>query len=177
MSLKNMRGRVSWIFNDDNFDVDQIVGVKNIKVTDIHELAALAMKSYDPEFAKTVQKGDVVVGGENFGYGHPHYPPLKALRHLGIQAVVAESFSPGFYRGEISMGFTLVSCPGIRKLVSRWDTLSVDWENLTITNVTQNKSLPIEPMSTMDQMMLERGGFIPYLKGRLQSAKENQKGQ
>jgi len=73
------------------------------------------------------------------------------------------------------MGFTLVSCPGIRQLVARWDTVSVDWEKLTITNETQNKSLPIEPMSTMDAMMLERGGFIPYLKARLHMAKENQK--
>lgn len=177
MGLKNTTGRVSWIFNEDNFDVDQIVGVKNIKITDIQELAALAMQSFDPNFAQTVQQGDVVIGGENFGYGHPHYPPLKALRHLGIQAVIAESFSPGFYRGEISMGFTLVSCPGIRQLVSRWDTVSVDWVKLTITNVTQNKTLPIEPMSTMDQMMLEKGGFIPYLKARLQVAQENQKGR
>jgi 3-isopropylmalate/(R)-2-methylmalate dehydratase small subunit len=175
MALKNTVGRVSWIFNEDNFDVDQIVGVKNIKITDINELAAVAMKSFDPDFAKTVQKGDVVVGGENFGYGHPHYPPLKALRHLGIQAVIAESFAPGFYRGEISMGFTLVSCPGIRKITSRWDTIHVDWQNLTLTNQTTQQTLPINPISTMDEMMLERGGFIPYLKARLQMQKENQK--
>jgi len=63
MGLKNTTGRVSWIFHEDNFDVDQIVGVKNIKITDIYELAALAMQSYDPNFATTVRTGDVVVGG------------------------------------------------------------------------------------------------------------------
>jgi len=115
-----------------------------------------------------VQKGDVVVGGDNFGYGHPHYPPLKALRHLGISAVIAESFSPGFYRGEISMGFTLVTCPGVRKMAQRWDLLEVDWDALMLHNRTRGTSLPIEPLSTMDQMMLETGGFIPYLKARLQ---------
>ena len=83
MAIPRIQGRASWIFTEDNFDVDQIVGVKNIKITDIQELAALAMKSYDPDFASVVQKGDVVIGGDNFGYGHPHYPPLKALRHLG----------------------------------------------------------------------------------------------
>jgi len=28
--LKNLRGRVAFIFEEENFDVDQIVGVKNI---------------------------------------------------------------------------------------------------------------------------------------------------
>ena len=167
MSIPSIQGRASWIFTEDNFDVDQIVGVKNIKMTDIQELAALAMQSYDPDFARLVQKGDVVVGGDNFGYGHPHYPPLKALRHLGISAVIAESFSPGFYRGEISMGFTLVTCPGVRQMVQRWDQLEVDWDALVLHNRTRGTSLPIEPLSTMDQMMLETGGFIPYLKARL----------
>lgn len=167
MSIPSIQGRASWIFTEDNFDVDQIVGVKNIKITDIQELAALAMQSYDPDFARVVQKGDVVVGGDNFGYGHPHYPPLKALRHLGISAVIAESFSPGFYRGEISMGFTLVTCPGVRQMVQRWDQLEVDWDALLLHNRTRGTSLPIEPLSTMDQMMLETGGFIPYLKARL----------
>ena len=167
MSIPSIQGRASWIFTEDNFDVDQIVGVKNIKITDIQELAALAMQSYDPDFARVVQKGDVVVGGDNFGYGHPHYPPLKALRHLGISAVIAESFSPGFYRGEISMGFTLITCPGVRQMVQRWDQLEVDWDALLLHNRTRGTSLPIEPLSTMDQMMLETGGFIPYLKARL----------
>ena len=175
MAIPRIQGRASWIFTEDNFDVDQIVGVKNIKITDIQELAALAMKTYDPDFASVVQKGDVVIGGDNFGYGHPHYPPLKALRHLGISAVIAESFSPGFYRGEISMGFTLVTCPGVRQMVQRWDQLEVDWDTLQLHNRTRGTSLPIEPLSTMDQMMLEKGGFIPYLKARLQTTQPTHK--
>ena len=89
MALMPIKGRVAWIFTEENFDVDQIVGVKNIKITDIGELSKLAMQSYDPAFATDVKAGDVVVGAGNFGYGHPHYPPLRALRHLGISAVIA----------------------------------------------------------------------------------------
>jgi 3-isopropylmalate/(R)-2-methylmalate dehydratase small subunit len=77
MTLHDLNGRVAWIFQEDNFDVDQIVGVKNIKLTDIGELAHAAMTSYDPEFAKVVRPGDLIIGGKNFGYGHPHYPPMK----------------------------------------------------------------------------------------------------
>lgn len=164
MPLENLKGRVAFIFEEDDFDVDQIVGVKNIKIQDVNELAALAMKSYDPDFAGQARKGDVIVGGDNFGYGHPHYPPMRALRHLGITAVIAESFAPGYWRGEISMGFPQVSCPGIRAAVKRWDEVEVDWAAGVVRNLTQGTELPFEPLARSDALMLEAGGLLPYLK-------------
>ncbi len=164
MPLENLKGRVAFIFEEDDFDVDQIVGVKNIKIQDVDELAALAMSSYDPGFAKSVKPGDVIVGGHNFGYGHPHYPPMKALRHLGITGVIAESFSPGYWRGEISMGFPQASCPGIRGLVERWDDVEIDWNAGVIRNLTKGTELPFEPLAKADALMLEAGGLVPYLK-------------
>jgi 3-isopropylmalate/(R)-2-methylmalate dehydratase small subunit len=164
MPLKNLRGRVAFIFEELDFDVDQIVGVKNIKITDIDELAAAAMQSYDPDFRSKVKPGDILVGNHNFGYGHPHYPPMRAMRHLGITGMVAESFSPGYWRGEISMGFPQASCPGILGLVQRWDEIELDWQAGTIRNLTRGGELPIEPLALADQRMLEAGGLVPYLK-------------
>ena len=164
MALEPIRGRVAWIFTEENFDVDQIVGVKNIKITDVAELSKLAMGAYDPDFATSVRPGDVVVGAGNFGYGHPHYPPLRALRHLGVAAVIAESFSPGFWRGEISMGTPLISCPGITGFVKRWDEIEVAWADGVIRNRSANSVLPFEALSIADREMLEYGGLLPYLK-------------
>ncbi len=164
MALTNLRGRVAWVFTQSNFDVDQIVGIKNIKLTDVAELARVAMAAYDPDFAKLVRPGDLLVGGENFGYGHPHYPPMKAMRYLGIAGVIAESFSPGFWRGEISMGFPLVPCPGILGLVKRWDQLLVDWNEGVVRNLTSGQELTVAPLSLADRRMIENGGLIPYLK-------------
>ena len=164
MSLDPIRGRVAWIFDEENFDVDQIVGVKNIKITNVAELAGLAMRSFDPDFAAKVAPGDVIVGAGNFGYGHPHYPPLRAMRHLGLAGVVAESFSPGFWRGEISMGTPLVGCPGIVGAVQRWDEIEVDWDANVVRNFTRGVSLAMEPLARADRLMLEAGGLVPYLK-------------
>lgn len=166
MSLPDLRGRAAWIFGERDFDVDQIVGVKNIKITEIEELAAVAMKSFDPDFAKAVKPGDLLVGGVNFGYGHPHYPPLRAMRHLGIRALLAESFSPGFWRGEISMGFPLLGVPGIVKETQRWDELSVDWVESTVLNHRTGRKLAFEPLARADRQMLEFGGLLGYLKSR-----------
>jgi 3-isopropylmalate/(R)-2-methylmalate dehydratase small subunit len=167
MALKNMTGRVAWIFSEENFDVDQIVGIKNIKITDIKELARVAMSEYDPDFAQTVKAGDLLVGGANFGYGHPHYPPMKAMRHLGVAGVIADSFSPGFWRGEISMGFPLIPCPGIVDAVHRWQEVTVDWGANVVRIPETDRELEIEPLSLADSRMLEMGGLLPYLKASL----------
>lgn len=164
MDLQNLKGRVAFIFTEQDFDVDQIIGVKNIKIQDVEQLAKLAMNSYDPEFQSKVKPGDVVVGAANFGYGHPHYPPMRALRHLGIKGVIAESFSPGYWRGEISMGFPQCSCPGILAFVERWDEIEVDWRAGILRNLTQGAQTSFEKLSHADEAMLAAGGLVPYLK-------------
>lgn len=171
MSLSNLKGRVAFIFTEKDFDVDQIIGVKNIKLQDAKELAKVAMQAYDADFAGKVNPGDLLVGAENFGYGHPHYPPMRGLRELGIKGVIAESFSPGYWRGEISMGFPQVPCPGILDNVSRWDEVEVDWDASLVRNLTRKIELPFEPLSRADMMMLEHGGLLPYLKADIGSAR------
>ena len=166
MALPNLRGRVAWVFDEDDYDIDLIIGIRNIKITDVNELARLAMADREPGFAATVQRGDLLVGGRNFGYGHPHYPPLRAMRHLGIAGLVAESFSPGFWRGEISMGFPMVPVPGILAAVQRWDEIEVDWAAGTLTNHTRGTSLPFAPLAAADRQMLEHEGLVGYLKAR-----------
>lgn len=162
--MKNLKGRVAYIFDEPNFDIDLIVGVKNIKIQDIDQLCDAAMQTYDPSFREQVRPGDLLVGGENFGYGHPHYPPMKAMRHMGVAGVIAESFSPGYWRGEISMGFPQVPCSGILGLVGRWDEIEVDWQAGEVRNLSKGTSLPFDPLPKADFEMLEAGGLTEYLK-------------
>ena len=166
MAIKNLKGRVAFIFEEKNFDVDQIVGVKNIKIKDPKELASLAMQAYDPDFQRKVKPGDILVGNHNFGYGHPHYPPMIAMRELGIAGVIAESFAPGYWRGEIAMGFPQAACPGVLSLVNRWDEIELDWTAGTLRNLTTQSELPIEPLAVADLEMLGNGGLIGYLHAR-----------
>ena len=166
MSMENLAGRVAFIFEEIDFDVDQIIGVKNIKIQDAEELASVAMESYDPDFRIQVRSGDLLVGNTNFGYGHPHYPPMIAMRHIGIAGVIAESFSPGYWRGEIAMGFPQISCPGILKMVERWDEIEIDWKDCKVRNQTKNTEIAFDPLSESDTQMLEAGGLLGYLHAR-----------
>ena len=166
MTLQNLKGRVAFIFEEIDFDVDQIVGVKNIKIQDVEELASVAMESFEPDFRSQIRAGDLLIGNTNFGYGHPHDPPMIAMRHIGIAGVIAESFSPGYWRGESAMGCPQISCPGILKTVDRWDELEVDWSTCEVRNLTKKTEIAFEPMSESDMQMLEAGGLVGYLHAR-----------
>ena len=159
-----LRGRVAWIFDEDDFDVDQICGVENILVQDVDALVRAAMRDRDPEFAARVKPGDFLVGGANFGYGHPHYQGMRAMRAMGIRAVIAESFSPGYWRGEISMGFAQIPCPGICALVARWDELEVDWDAGVVRNLTRGTQCAFAAISPHDLAMLRAGGIVGFLR-------------
>ena len=85
MALANLQGRVAWVFEDADFDIDQIIGIKNIKIQDLDRLAELAMRDFDPEFRAKTQPGDLLVGNHN--------SPLPADDGHG-----AISVSPGWSR-------------------------------------------------------------------------------
>ena len=164
MRYPKIEGRVAWIFSEPNFDIDLIVGVENIKGSDIETLKKACMKKYDLEFAARVKEGDVIVGGSNFGYGHPHYHACKALREFGIKAIIAESFSPGFYRAEVINGFPLIECNGVLEGLERWDLIAFDWEEGVLINKTRKKRLKTAPIPAKTRNLILHGGIIPYLQ-------------
>lgn len=156
-----IEGRVAWIFGDD-FDIDLVIGVENIKTYDPDELRAVTMAAYDPTFVDRVRPGDVIVGGRNFGYGHPHYPPMVALRNLGITAVLAESFSPGFWRGETYNGMPLLTVRGISTSVDVGDPVTVAWRTarVQITGTDGVRTLNGLAPSDRVQRVISAGGSL-----------------
>ncbi|MFC7956355.1 LeuD/DmdB family oxidoreductase small subunit [Rhodococcoides kroppenstedtii] len=165
-----VRGSVAWVFGDD-FDIDLIVGVANIKSYDPDHLRSVCMAEFDPTFVDRVRPGDIVVGGRNFGYGHPHYPPMVALRNLGIAAVVAESFSPGFWRGETFNGMPLLTVPGISTAVVTGDAVTVDWRAATVA-LADGTVVVGSPPSARTVAVIEAGGAYELLLHEHSSAQQ-----
>ncbi|MEK8073906.1 3-isopropylmalate dehydratase small subunit [Rhodococcoides navarretei] len=156
-----IEGRVAWIFGDD-FDIDLVVGVANIKSYDPDHLRSVCMTAYDPGFVDRVRPGDIIVGGRNFGYGHPHYPPMVALRNLGISAVVAESFSPGFWRGETFNGMPLITIPGISDAVAVGDDVRLDWRRAEVSK-QDGTTITGHPPNARTVAVIEAGGSYELL--------------
>ena len=157
------KGRAAWVF-EDNFDVDLIVGVKNISTTDMTMLKADVMQSYDKEFKESVKSGDFLVGGSNFGYGHPHPQPMMVMRELGIHAVIAKSFAFPFFRSELASGMALITCADALKKVSRWDELKLDIEKEVLINLSTGERLTLDPIPPVILEMINAGGVVNYLR-------------
>ena len=101
---EKIQGKTVWKFGD-NFNADLIVGSKYIAESNAEVLGEVCLRDFDPEFAKRVQAGDVMIAGKNFGYGHPHQQGIVSLKKVGVAALVAESFYPLWYRMAIFYAF------------------------------------------------------------------------
>jgi len=97
----------AWKFGND-IDTDVIIPGKYLRTTDMQAFADHAMEGIDPEFAGKVQKGDVIVAGDNFGCGSSREQAPLALKHAGVSCVVAKYFARIFFRNAINVGLPLI---------------------------------------------------------------------
>src|SRR3989442_13685059 len=92
----------------DAISTDAILPGRYNVTTDAAALGKACFVEARPDFAGSVQEGDVIVGGRNFGCGSSREHAPMAIKAAGIQAVVARSFPRIFYRNESNIGL-----PGI----------------------------------------------------------------
>jgi len=163
-----VKGRVIWKFGD-NFNSDAITEYPKYKdVSDEEGLKKICMAGFDPEFPAKVKKGDLMVGGRNFGFGHPHVQAHQALKAAGISAMVADSFSRGWFRTAISTGFPVLPCKGISGNVNIGETLEIDLRTGQVKNTSSGKIMKTDPLPEFILRRLDAGGTVPYLRMRFQ---------
>jgi 3-isopropylmalate/(R)-2-methylmalate dehydratase small subunit len=155
----------AWNFGDD-VNTDFILPGRYLELTDPKKLAAHAMEGIDPIFAKKVKKGDVVVGGRNFGLGSSREHAPIALKHSGVEVIVAESFARIFYRNAFNVGLAAVECPGVGEKVKTGDKIEVDLVEGVI-NVNGKIQLKIKPLPGFMLTLLNEGGLVSFICNHL----------
>ena len=86
----------------DNVDTDVIIPARYLNTPDMQELAQHCMEDIDVDFAKNVQKGDIMVAKSNFGCGSSREHAPAAIKASGISCVIAKTFARIFYRNAIN---------------------------------------------------------------------------
>ena len=152
----------AWNYGDD-VNTDFILPGIYLELTDPKDMAKHAMEGVDPDFAVNVQKGDVVVGGRNFGLGSSREHAPLALKYVGVSAVVAEGFARIYYRNSINLGLPALECPGISKVVKTGDTVEIDLSKGKII-VNVEKELRFSPVPKFMMSILDSGGLREYIK-------------
>ncbi len=141
----------------DNVDTDVIIPARYLNTADPKELAAHCMEDLDETFVSRVKKGDIMVGGANFGCGSSREHAPLAIKESGIAAVVAKSFARIFYRNAINIGLPIVECDcGI----DEGDEIEIDFDNGKITNLTKNTTAEFPAFPAFLQNIISAGGLM-----------------
>jgi len=175
----SVSGRVLFI-DKDNLNTDGIYGSKHTYRDDMtpEEMAAVTFENYDPNFNSLYRKGDVVVGGLNFGSGSSREQAATALKFKGIPCVIASSFSETYKRNAFNNGFVVFECPelvthlrAIPRLRDAPTTVAskidIDYAKSTLT--LDGKSFAFPPLSPAAQELIVAGGAENLVAARLRA--------
>ncbi|KAB7885517.1 3-isopropylmalate dehydratase small subunit [Poseidonibacter ostreae] len=159
--MNKIEGKV-WNFGA-NIDTDVIIAARYLNSSDPEHLAKYVMEDADPEFPNKLQRGDIIVAGENFGCGSSREHAPIALKAAGVAAIVAPSFARIFYRNAFNMGLPIFELPESLE-IKEGETISINLDNGVITNETTNKDYEFTPIPPFMQELIASGGLINYAK-------------
>jgi len=151
----------AWVFGDE-INTDTMAPGAYFKEP-MEVMAQHCLEAIDPQFAPNVKPGDIVVAGNNFGVGSAREQAPMALVHLGVGAILAESFSRIFYRNAINFGLPLLIFPEVKE-IEAGQLLEVNAVEGVIVNTTTGKTYKVEGLPPHLMDMISLGGLMPWLK-------------
>jgi len=165
-----IRGKVHKFGEDVN--TDEIIPAPYLNTTDPKELAKHCMEGIDRNFSKKMQKGDIIVGGWNFGCGSSREHAPLAIKGTGASCVIAPRFAGIFFRNAINIGLPIIELEvkskeeGRRRLneIKEGNIIEIDFTNKRILNLTAGKAYVITPFPPFLQNIIKAGGLLNTLK-------------
>ncbi|MCH7675470.1 homoaconitase [candidate division KSB1 bacterium] len=164
--------------HQDNLNTDGIYPGKYTYIDEFtpEQQAEVVMENYDPEFKKLVKKGDILVGGFNFGSGSSREQAATCLKYRGIALVIAGSFSETYKRNALNNGFLTIEVPelvndlkakfGTDKLTLRSGIhATIDFLKAVLN--ADDKEYAISPLGTAAQELVLVGGLENWVKRNL----------
>ena len=149
----------------DDVNTDVIFpGKYTYTINDPHEMAKHALEDLDPDFVKTVEPGDIIVAGKNFGCGSSREQAATCIKFAGVSAVIARSFSRLFFRNCINSGLLAIECPDVVDRITPESKLVVDRDNNRLQ--VDDAWYDYPPIPEAVRHIIDAGGLIPYLEQR-----------
>ncbi len=164
--------------HQDNLNTDGIYPGKYTYIDDFtpEQQAGVVMENYDPEFKNLVKKGDILVGGFNFGTGSSREQAATCLKYRGIALVLAGSFSETYKRNALNNGYlTLEAEELVRDLKARFGTskltvrtgmhAQIDFQRAVL--LADGKEYPVAAVGAAAQELVLAGGLENWVKANL----------
>jgi 3-isopropylmalate dehydratase small subunit len=155
-----------WGYADiDNLNTDQIFAgnlTYNINSSDPEKIIPYLFKGVDESFSARVQKGDIIIGGENFGCGSSREHPAVGLAHIGIKAVIVKSVSRIFFRSAINQGLSIIVLPDVVYHYNLGDKVDVDLQKGDV--YVNGEKFTFSPLPSKLMEILKARGLVNWIK-------------
>ncbi|MBK6745643.1 3-isopropylmalate dehydratase [Ottowia sp.] len=131
-------------------------------------IARHCLESLRPDFAGGVRPGDLLVAGPNFGIGSSREQAAAVLVALGVQAVVAPSYSGLFFRNAFNVGLLLLTCAQAERL-EEGERVGLDHADPLAAGLLRagGERLTCDPVPPFLVERVRCGGLLNELKQRL----------
>ncbi len=163
--MRELRGRVHRV--GDDVDTDVIIPGRYLALTRPEDLARHVLEDLDPELARRIRPGDVLVAGKNFGCGSSREHAPVALKAAGVGCVIAGSFARIFYRNAINVGLPILECPEAARELEAGAAVSVDLTRGAIRDEGSGREYRAAVFPPFVLEIIRAGGLVPYVRRRL----------
>ena len=146
---------------DDDINTDYIISSRRKRDSlDPQVLRRYLFEDIAPGFADTIEPGDILVAGDNFGCGSAMEVAVTAVLGAGIRAVLALGFSRTYFRNAVNNGLLPVICD--TRTIREGDPLSIEAEG--VRNLRSGEILAADTIPAIMQDILDAGGLVPYMR-------------
>ncbi len=155
-----------WNYSDvDNLNTDQMFAGKhtyNILSTDPDAILPLLFADFDPSFSRKVEKGDIIIAGENFGCGSSREHPSVGLAHAGIKAIIVKSVNRIFYRSSINQGLILIVHREAVESYHPGYKVDISFDRGEV--LVGSKKFYFQPLPDRLKQIIDKKGLVNYMK-------------
>lgn len=144
----------------DNIDTDVIIPARYLNISDTKELASHCMEDIDDSFIQKVERGDIMVGGYNFGCGSSREHAPVVIKEAGISCVIAKTFARIFFRNAINIGLPILECPDAGDRIDEGDMITVNFDTGVIRNETKKETYQAQPFPPFIKEIIAKGGLL-----------------
>jgi len=154
-----------WNYKDaDNLNTDQMFAgnlTYEINSSQPEKIVPHLLKGFDETFAARVQKGDILICGENFGCGSSREHPSVGLVHAGIKAILVKSVSRIFFRSAVNQGLPILVVPDAVNAYTPGERVEIDMAAGRI--ITGSREFHFRPLPDKLMQILNEGGLVNWI--------------
>ena len=152
-----------YIVPEPDVDTDMIFHNRHLHITDPAEMGQWIFGNLPnhKDFPKTINAGDILITGHNFGCGSSRQQAVDGFIALGVSALVGESFGAIYKRNAINAGLPLLECAGILTAgLHSGDEIEIDLEIGLITSADGSVIAEGSPLGIVQKDIYFAGGLM-----------------